>query len=84
MDPILALFLAFGGFALMLVACWFVSMPWQAAALRRLHRVVFYWHRDHVFFLQGGPPDPDARCAVCNERLRYIRGVTLEDKRCSR
>jgi hypothetical protein len=74
---------AFFGAVIMLVAIvallHFVLMPWQAAAMRLLHRAFFFWHREHVFFLPNDKrPHGDLFCAVCNRRLRYVRGVNLE------
>lgn len=76
-DPVLAFLVSAGLFA---AGVWLVSLlvkPWQAAAIRFLHRLVFFWHRDHVYILPEGKPDPDLPCAVCNQRMRYQDGVKV-------
>jgi hypothetical protein len=83
MTAVSAFFGAIIMFAAVLALLHFALMPWQGAAIRFLHRVFFFWHKQHVFFFPDKRPNGEAFCAVCNLRLRYVRGISLERQKTS-
>jgi hypothetical protein len=67
-------------FGVVLAVLHFMLSSKRGSSMSLLHQALFFWHKRHIFFLQDNRPQGDAFCVICNIRLRYVRGVVLEQK----